>query len=93
MFRNITKYDEPRYGDFVVRKRFFGAKYGVVNGYSKDTGMVSVIFENTPRILFTMTQDEMDKVTEYIPLGHMQQWKNGRYYVMQEISGRCIWYV
>jgi hypothetical protein len=91
-FRRIDQYATPKYGDFVIWQGLFKTAYGVVNDYDAASGLVSIITEATPRLLFTMNQDEMGDRTHIISLNDMHRWKRGHFYVMQEEDGKPVWY-
>lgn len=89
-FRNLTQYS-PMVGDFVVRKGWFNTWTGVVTKFDK--GIISIAFEGTPKLLFTMTPKQIIQNTiEYnfsdIVTGHIKA-----FYFQQIEKSTTIWYV
>jgi hypothetical protein len=90
-WRRIDEY-KPKYGDFVIWQKIFKTSYCIVNNYDAGSEIVSLITEGTPRLLFTMTQDEIDDRVYGVRLNDMRYWKKGHFYVMQDEDGKQIWY-
>lgn len=91
-YKSIQAY-MPKFADFIVWKRWFRTQFGVVNNWDARTGVLSIIFENTPRLLVTMTEDEMRAVTVLIKLADIKERKHGSWYVQQVTDGQNVWYV
>jgi hypothetical protein len=83
----------PRYGDFVVWAGWFRVWFGVVNNYDAKNGKISILFEGTPRLLFTMTESEMQKNAFVFDLNDIRNNKRGRWYIQQTVDGSTIWYI
>ena len=83
----------PKFADFVVWAGWFRVWFGLVNDFDARTGKVSVIFEGTPRLLFTLTESEMNKSAYTINLNDIHSCKRGRWYIQQHIDGNTIWYI
>jgi len=91
-YRALTTWT-PRYSDFVVWAGWFRIWFGIVNNYDAKTGKVSIIFEGTPRLLFTLTEAEMKKNTFLFDLDDIRSSKRGRWYIQQTADGNTIWYI
>jgi hypothetical protein len=92
VYKAITEWI-PKYSDFVVWKKWFRTSYGVVSDFNATAGQVSIIFENTPRLLFTMTEQEMKAQTLVFDVNDVRNWKVGRWYAQQNGSGNVIWFI
>ena len=83
----------PRYADFVVWAGWFRIWFGLVNDYDAKHNKVSMIFEGTPRLLFTLTEAEMKKSAYVFELDYIRSNQRGRWYIQQCIDGNTIWYI
>ena len=83
----------PRYADFIIWSGWFRTWYGLVNNFDSQTGVISVIFEGTPRLLVTLTEDEMINTTVLVRLSDIRNRKRGSWSIQQTINGQSIWYV
>jgi hypothetical protein len=83
----------PRYADFVIWAGWFRIWFGIVNDFDAKNGKVSIIFEGTPRLLFTMTESEMKKSSYVFDLDHIRRNRRGRWYIQQCVDGNTIWYI
>ena len=83
----------PRYADFVVWAGWFRIWFGLVNDYDAKSGKVSIIFEGTPRLLFTLTESEMKKNVYVFDMADIHANKRGRWYIQQSVDGSTIWYI
>jgi len=92
VYLSIDKYS-PRIGDFVIWKGWFSTWYGVVNGVNSQDGTISVVFEKTPRLMLTLTSDEMANSVYILKLVDIHRWSKGSIYVSQQTDGRQIWYI
>lgn len=90
--KSIRDY-KPQFGDFIIWKKWFSTQYGVVNGVDLETDIVSVIFEATPMLLFTLDQDEMAEKTYLLRLSNIRSHKKGRFYISQETNGKQVWHL
>jgi hypothetical protein len=84
---------KPRYADFVVWAGWFRVWFGLVNNFDPKSGKTSVIFEGTPRLLFTLTDAEIQKNAYVFDLDYIRNNKRGRWYVQQCVDGNTIWYI
>jgi hypothetical protein len=83
----------PRYSDFVVWAGWFRIWFGLVNDFDVKNNKLSIIFEGTPRLLFTLTESEMKKNSYVFDLDDIRNNKRGRWYVQQHADGNTIWYI
>jgi hypothetical protein len=83
----------PRYGDFVVWAGWFRVWFGLVNDFDAKNNKVSIIFEGTPRLLFTLTESEMKKNVFIFNCDDIRANKRGRWYIQQSLDGNAIWYI
>jgi hypothetical protein len=83
----------PRYGDFVIWAGWFRVWFGLVNDFDIKNNKVSIIFEGTPRLLFTMTDSEMQKNVFVFDLANIHSNKRGSWYVQQHTDSNAIWYI
>lgn len=90
-FMPVSNYN-PRYGDFVVWSGWVRSWFGVVSNVSKN-GQVTVIFEGTPALLFTMTQQEMQQNSKVFDIGALRTKRCGSLVFNQHHDGSSIWYV
>lgn len=84
---------KPRYGDFVIWAGWFRIWFGLVNNFDSKTDNVSVIFEGTPRLLFTLTEPEMKNNMYIFQTDYIRNNQRGRWYIQQTIDGNTIWYI
>lgn len=84
-FKDIVEY-QPMIGDFVIWQGWFSTWYGIVSSTNDNT--MSVIFESTPRLLFTMNDVEMKKYTRTMDVNKVRVRKISCY-IMQD----RVWYV
>jgi hypothetical protein len=83
----------PRYADFVVWSGWFRTWFGTINNYDVKSGKLSIIFEGTPRLLFTMNEAEMQKGVYIFDLNDIRNNKRGRWYIQQHVDGNTVWYI
>lgn len=83
----------PRFADLVVWSGWFHSWFGLVNNYDAKSGQISIIFEGTPRLLFTLAESEMLKNTFVLSVDDIRNCKRGRWYIQQIIDGNAIWYI
>ena len=83
----------PRYSDFVIWAGWFRVWFGLVNNFDAKRNQVSLIFEGTPRLLFTLTEPEMKKNAYVFDTDFIRNNQRGRWYVQQCIDGNTIWYI
>jgi len=99
-YRAIGDYT-PRVADFVIWQGVFRSWFGVVGDFDAASGIVFIITEGSPRLLFTQTAEEMSTSTfEFTlqqmrtpPTGLLDLWRRGSFYVQQIEGGATIWYV
>ena len=91
-YRSIADY-VPRFADFVMRCGWFRSWVGVVNDYDAKSGVVSIIFEGTPRLLFTMNESEMANSTYTVKLDDIRAGRKYSWHIQQVTDGEAIWYV
>jgi len=92
-YKAINTY-KPTYADFVIRIGWFKTSYGVVNNFDKDSETLSIVLEGTPRLLFTMTGDEISKRVIEVKLYDIRNRRYGKWYVKQSVTkGGDIWYI
>lgn len=91
-YNSIDLY-KPKYSDFVIRCTFFRSYFGIVNDFNPNDGMVSIVFEGTPRLLFTQTPDEVDGSIFLVNLKDIQQQRKGSWSMCQQINGQPVWYI
>ncbi len=91
-YKAISEYT-PRFADFIIWSGLFRTWHGVVNAYDASEGVLSIIFETTPRMLFTQTEDEMRDNTYLIKLSDIRNRRKGMWYAQQVTNGQVIWYV
>lgn len=82
----------PKYGDFVIWQRLFKTWYCIVNDYDQISDIVSLVADGTPRLMLTMTPDEMEKRTYLVRLDDIKYWKRGHFYALQDNDGKQVWY-
>jgi hypothetical protein len=92
VYRAIDQWN-PRYSDFVVWIGWFRTWYGIVNNFDARTLQVTIIFEGTPRLLFTLVEDEMKDNTLLFDLADIRRSRKGRWCVQQCVDGNVIWYI
>jgi len=83
----------PRFADFIVWAGWFRMWFGLVNNFDARTGKVSIIFEGTPRLLFTLTEGEMNKNTFVFDCNDIRNNRRGRWYVQQSVDSSTTWYI
>lgn len=92
-YKAIADY-EPGVGDFVMWMGLFRTLYGIVNAVDPESKKVSVLFESTPRMLFTMSQAELTAATRIFDINDIRQWRlRGSWYAQKLIGGSLVWYV
>lgn len=91
-FKSIADY-EPQFSDFVIRCTWFRSYFGVVNSFDKSEGVVSIILEGTPRLLFTLRADEMSNSELLFRLDDIRAQRKGSWSVCQQHHGQPIWYI
>jgi len=92
VYRSIADYI-PTYADFVIWTRWFRTWYGVVVDFDADKQQVAVAFENTPRLLFTMHEDEIRNSLVILSLPDIRKRKRGRWYVQKTNDNQNVWYI
>ena len=83
----------PRYSDFVVWAGWFRIWFGLVNNFDPKDNKVSIIFEGTPRLLFTLTEAEMKANSYVFDLSYIHSNRRGRWYIQQSVNGNTVWHV
>jgi hypothetical protein len=91
-FRALTTW-MPRYSDYVTWVGWFRIWFGFVNNFDAKSNKVSIIFEGTPRLLLTLTEDEMKKNTYVFDTDFIRNNRRGSWHIQQKIDGNTIWYV
>jgi len=91
-YRSLQDYN-PRFADFVVRCGWFRTWVGVVNNFDPKTNVISIIFEGTPRLLFSMTEDEMRSSTYTVNLDSIRNSRKYSWHIQQVTDGQPVWYV
>ena len=92
VYKSITDY-VPTYADFVIWSGWFRTWYGVVVDYDSEKQQLVVAFENTPRLLFTMHEDEIRDNLVMLSLPDIRKRKRGRWYVQKSSNGQNVWYI
>ena len=86
----------PHHADFIIWHQgwlIVTVKYGVVSDYDQNSGVVSIILENTPQLLFTMTTEEMAPKTYLFKAQDICSFKRGRWYIGQNNGQNTVWYI
>ena len=83
----------PRFADFVIWAGWFRVWFGIVNDYDAKNNKVSIIFEGTPRLLFTMTEAEMKKNCYVFDIDSIHNNRRGSWYIQQTVDGNTIWHI
>lgn len=94
-FKSIQEYT-PEISDFLIWHGFLRSWYGVVNGYSPASKIISAVFEGSPRLLLTQSQEQIDKNTIEFQLGTIRtpSFFKGAFYALQRTKeGALVWYI
>jgi hypothetical protein len=91
-YKSLVVYT-PKFADFVIWSGWIRTWYGVVNNYDAATDIISIIFEGSPKLLFTLTESEMRETTYYIKLSDIRNHKRGAWYIQQTIGNQSVWYI
>lgn len=91
-YKPIRDY-QPQVGDFVIWTGWFKTWYGVVA--AQDGGAVSIVFENIPCNLFTLSPDEQVAMTQRVSVAKVTMSWPGTFAVLQHDSkhNASIWYI
>ena len=94
VFKSIADY-VPAYSDFIIWAGWFRTWYGVVLDYDTDKQQVAIAFEGTPRLLFTMQDDEIRASLKTVSLPDIRKrkWLKGCWYVQKSNNGQNVWYI
>ncbi len=85
-YRSFATY-VPKISDFVIWHGWWKRWYGIVTDI--DNGVLSILTENLPKLLFTIPEDERQKRTIKISLTKIRSSRGGEYHIIQD----GIWYV
>lgn len=91
-YKNIADY-APQYADFVVRCTWFRSYFGVINNFDKIEGIVSIVFEGTPKLLFTLRSEEITRAELLFRLDDIKSNRKGSWSICQYHHGKSIWYI
>jgi len=91
-YRSLQDYT-PRFADFVMRCGWFRSWVGVVNDFDAATGVVSIVMEGTPKLLFTMHEDEQVDSTFKVKLNTIKNSKRNSWSVQQIVDGQPVWFI
>jgi hypothetical protein len=85
----------PAYADYVVWAGLLSTWHGTVSNYDKDTDELHVIFAGLPFLLFTMTNEEMEKETRKIKMNKIRVASKGTWAILQHdyTKNASIWYI
>ena len=91
-YKHISEY-VPGFSDFVVRTTIFRSYVGVVNRLDPASDSISIIFEGTPRLLFTLTEEEMRKQETRVKLDDIRNQRKGSWAICKVQDGKSVWYI
>ena len=77
----------PKIGDFIIWHGWWKRWYGLVS--SIDSDEVVVIYENLPKLLFTMSESEREAHKKRISIVRIRCSRGGEYHVLQN----GLWYL
>jgi len=92
VYKSVADY-LPSYADFVIWSGWFRTWYGVVVDFDAEKQQVAISFEGTPRLLFTMHQDEISDGLLIFSLADIRKMKKGRWYIQKSDNGQNTWYI
>jgi hypothetical protein len=82
----------PRVGDKVFWHGWIKHWFGVVNR-TLQSGQVSIIQAGLPYLLFTMTEEQMEKATKTVHASTIRASRGGEWAVAQNLGGEVTWYI
>jgi hypothetical protein len=85
----------PQYGDYVIWCKWFTTWHGTVTYFDVDKSEVSIIFEGTPFLLFTLDELKHEKYTRKIKLSKIRSSLKGSWAVLRHDTQRnvTIWHI
>ena len=85
----------PSFGDYVVWSGWFATWHGVVSLYDEPSGIMTIIFGGTPKLLFTLTPEEQKSETTTVTLSQVRSgWRGGWAFLKHDSQRNVnVWYV
>jgi len=82
----------PHYGDFVIWAGWFTQWFGVVSALDRDKEEISIIFEGSPFLLFTLLPSEHVGNTKTIKLSTICNARKGSWAILRNDT-TLTWFV
>lgn len=94
VYKSIADY-VPAYADFIIWAGWLRTWYGIVLDYNAENQSIAIAFEGTPRLLFTMQDEEIhaNVITISLPDVRRRKFLKGCWYAQQSNNGQNVWYI
>ena len=92
LYKPLSQY-YPSHGDYVVWSGLITTWHGIVTNYNEANDELYVVFSGIPFLLFTMSEEQLEKETKKLKLVKIKNAPNGKFAIQQQKDQKAIWYV